>query len=220
MRVKQNTSHDRLHSSLPSGQVVRWGISGNHAVAAGLIAAVLLPRPSGHGKRASIVSVSAPRVLAPSMAAAGCRTSGSTRSGGHKAPRVGSLSVDDDARQPGSLDACSKGHLHWGCPRRGRAFARHVPQRGQPVYLLAERSRWKDAGGTWGIPGGAFHHGETPEATARRKAQEEIWPVPAYHVTRTQVQDCARGWKFHACLPGLAVNGVSVAATGPGRSRR
>ena len=92
---------------------------------------------------------------------------------------------------------CSKGHLHWGALGGAGLLLRHVPQRGQPVYLLAERSRRKDEGGTWGIPGGAIHHGETPEATARRKAQEEIWPVPPYHVTGTQVQDCGGGWKFH-----------------------
>ena len=217
MRVKQNTSHDRLHSSLPSGQVVRWGISGDHAVAAGLIAAVLLARPSGHGKRASIVSVSAPRVLGASMAAAGCRTSGSTRSGGHKAPRVGSLSVDDDARQPGSLDACSKGHLHW-VPSAGPGFCAARPAAGAAGLPSRRAFPVERRGRHLGHPGWCLSPRRDTEATARRKAQEEIWPVPAYHVTRTQVQDCARGWKFHAYLPGLAVNGVSVAR--PARAGR
>jgi len=47
------------------------------------------------------------------------------------------------------------------------------------------------------MPGGAIRRGETPEAAARREAQEEIWPVPPYGVTGVQVQDCGGGWKFH-----------------------
>jgi len=74
---------------------------------------------------------------------------------------------------------------------------RHVPQRGPPVYLLTERSRWVEEGGTWGIPGGAIHYGESPEQATRREAVEEIWPVPAYRVTGIIVQDCGGGWKFH-----------------------
>lgn len=127
----------------------------------------------------------APRVLRPSMAAAGYRTSGSTRSGGHKAPRVGSLAVDDDARQPGSLDVCRRATCTGvpsagpgSCAARPAAGAAGLPsRRAFPV----ERRGWH-----LGVPGGAIHQGKTPEATARRKAQEEIWPVPAYHVTRTQ----------------------------------
>jgi 8-oxo-dGTP diphosphatase len=92
---------------------------------------------------------------------------------------------------------CRKGHLHWGALGGAGLLLRHMPQRGQPVYLLAERSRWVDQGGTWGIPGGAIHHGEPPEAAARREAQEEIWPVPPYLVTGIDVQDCGGGWKFH-----------------------
>jgi len=39
--------------------------------------------------------------------------------------------------------------------------------------------------------------GESPEATARREAQEEIGPLPTYRVTGIDVQDCGGGWKFH-----------------------
>ena len=92
---------------------------------------------------------------------------------------------------------CSKGHIHWGALGGAGLLLRYVPQRGQPVYLLAERSRWVDVGGTWGMPGGAIHHDESPEAAADREAQEEIWPVPPYRVTGIQVQDCGGGWKFH-----------------------
>ena len=57
--------------------------------------------------------------------------------------------------------------------------------------------RWVDEGGTWGMPGGAIHDGESPEAAAYREANEEIWPVPPYRVTGIEVQDCGGGWKFH-----------------------
>jgi 8-oxo-dGTP diphosphatase len=92
---------------------------------------------------------------------------------------------------------CDKGHIHWGAHGGAGLLLRHAPQRGEPQYLLAERSRWVDEGGTWGIPGGAIRVGESPEEAAHREAAEEIWPVPAYRVTGIEVQDCGGGWKFH-----------------------
>jgi 8-oxo-dGTP pyrophosphatase MutT (NUDIX family) len=68
------------------------------------------------------------------------------------------------------------------------------------VYLLTERSRLVDEGGTWGIPGGAIHDGEPAEAAARREAAEEIWPLPPYRVTRVDVQDCGGGCPRRECL--------------------
>jgi 8-oxo-dGTP pyrophosphatase MutT (NUDIX family) len=92
---------------------------------------------------------------------------------------------------------CRAGHIHWGTLGGAGLLLRHRPPQGQPVYLLAERSRRIDEGGTWGVPGGAIHHGESPEETAHRAAAEQIWPVPAYRVTGIVVQDCGGGWKFH-----------------------
>ena len=92
---------------------------------------------------------------------------------------------------------CRNGHVHWGVLGGAGLLLRYVPQRGEPVYLLTERSRWVDEGGTWGIPGGAIHHDESPEETAHRGAAEEIWPVPGYRVTGIDVQDCGGGWRFH-----------------------
>ena len=91
---------------------------------------------------------------------------------------------------------CSEGHIHWGAHAGAGLLLRYVPRQGEPVHLLAERSRWVDEGGTWGIPGGAIHDGESPKEAARREAGEEIWPVPAYRVTGIDVQDCGGGWKF------------------------
>lgn len=97
----------------------------------------------------------------------------------------------------------------WRCrPVRGFKVAGLVPAspadrlvaeaaRRRDGYLLTERSRWIDEGGTWGIPGGAIHHGESPGEAAHRQAAEQIWPVPAYRVTGIEVQDCGGGWKFH-----------------------
>jgi len=92
---------------------------------------------------------------------------------------------------------CRAGHIHWGVLGGAGLLLRHLPARGRPIYLLAERSRWADEGGTWGIPGGAVHHGESPEEAASREAAGQIWPVPAYRVTGTAVEDCGGGWKFH-----------------------
>jgi 8-oxo-dGTP diphosphatase len=91
---------------------------------------------------------------------------------------------------------CKLGHLHWGAYGGAGLLLRYAPARGEPVYLLAERSRWVDEGGTWGIPGGIVEAGESPEAAAGSQAGEEIWPVPAYAVTEIDVQDCGGGWLF------------------------
>jgi len=101
---------------------------------------------------------------------------------------------------PGSPDRwtfCRLGHIHWGAHGGAGLLLRHVPRNGEPEYLLTERSRQVDEGGTWSMPGGAIHDGESPQAAAHREATEEIWPVPAYQVTGTEVQDCGGGWKFH-----------------------
>lgn len=92
---------------------------------------------------------------------------------------------------------CSQGHIHWGANGGAGLLLRYEPVRGQPEYLLTERSRWVDEGGTWGIPGGAIHDGESVEAAARRETAEEIWPLPPYRITGIDVQDCGGGWKFH-----------------------
>ncbi len=101
---------------------------------------------------------------------------------------------------PGSQDRwafCGLGHVHWGAHGGAGLLLRYVARSGEPLYLLTERSRWVDEGGTWGMPGGAIHDGETAEAAAHREATEEIWPVPPYRVTSIEVQDCGGGWKFH-----------------------
>jgi len=75
-------------------------------------------------------------------------------------------------------------------------FLRFQPREGEPLYLLTQRSRWVDEGGSWAIPGGAIRDGETPEVAAEREAEEEIWPVPPHRATGVITQDCGGGWKF------------------------
>ena len=92
---------------------------------------------------------------------------------------------------------CAKDHLHWGELGGAALLLRHVPPDGEASYLLQQRSRWVDEGGTWAPPGGAIHEGESPEQAAHREANEEIWPIPPYKVSTVEVQDCGGGWKFH-----------------------
>jgi NUDIX domain len=89
--------------------------------------------------------------------------------------------------------SCSQGHIHWGANGGAGLLLRFAPERGEPTYLLAERSRWVDEGGTWGIPGGAIHDGEPVEAAARRAAAEEIWPLPPYRVRGLTCRTAAAG---------------------------
>jgi 8-oxo-dGTP diphosphatase len=43
---------------------------------------------------------------------------------------------------------CSQGHIHWGANGGAGLLLRYAPARGEPVYLLTERSRRVDEGDT------------------------------------------------------------------------
>ena len=80
--------------------------------------------------------------------------------------------INSDA-PPGSPDRwtfCRLGHIHWGAHGGAGLLLRHVPRKGEPEYLLTERSRQVDEGGTWSMPGGGIHDGESPQAAAHREA--------------------------------------------------
>ncbi len=94
---------------------------------------------------------------------------------------------------------CGKDHVHWGSAGAGILF-RFAPREGEPTYLLQRRSNSVDYSGTWGIPGGAIRTGESPQATAKREAEEEIGPLPRHRVTGVHVQDCGGGWKFYTFI--------------------
>jgi 8-oxo-dGTP pyrophosphatase MutT (NUDIX family) len=91
---------------------------------------------------------------------------------------------------------CASDHLHWGTHGGAGLLLRYVRAQGKDLYLLVQRSRCVDHGGTWGIPGGALHEGETAESGARREAGEEIWPVPRHRIWGVETQDCGGGWQF------------------------
>ena len=91
---------------------------------------------------------------------------------------------------------CPRGHVHWGAHGAAGLLLRYVPPKGDPTYLLQQRSRQVDEGGTWGIPGGALREGESPEAGAHREAEAQIGSLPSYRITGIEEQDCGGGWKF------------------------
>lgn len=91
---------------------------------------------------------------------------------------------------------CRMGHVHWGAIGGAGILFRYAGQGVPTTYLLAQRSRWVDQGGTWGMPGGAIRSGETPQDAARREVNEEIGTVPLYRATEVDVQDCGGGWTF------------------------
>jgi 8-oxo-dGTP pyrophosphatase MutT (NUDIX family) len=73
---------------------------------------------------------------------------------------------------------CRCGHRHWGLHgAAGLLLARRGS--GGPEALLQLRAAWTDAGGTWGLPGGAADSHEDAPATALREAQEETGLDPA-----------------------------------------
>lgn len=79
------------------------------------------------------------------------------------------------------------GNRYWG--RFGAAgLLAYDSQRG---ILLQHRVSWSDHGGTWGIPGGARHEGESPVLGALRESNEEagvpfdsVQPHYAYEIDR------------------------------------
>lgn len=73
-------------------------------------------------------------------------------------------------RDPGDAwVVADSGEKYWG--RFGAAgLLAHDPERG---ILLQHRVSWSHFGGTWGIPGGARHEGESATDAAIRESQEE-----------------------------------------------
>ena len=77
---------------------------------------------------------------------------------------------------PGDGDGwtyCAQGHKHWGIYGAAGLLLWHADGAGQIQVLLQHRALWSHHGGTWGIPGGARHLGESAEEAARREAAEE-----------------------------------------------
>lgn len=80
-------------------------------------------------------------------------------------------------RDPGDAWVEGDRGRYWG--RFGAAgVLAYDPAKG---VLLQHRAVWSHNGGTWGLPGGALHHGEEPITGALREAFEEA-AVPAGNV--------------------------------------
>jgi 8-oxo-dGTP diphosphatase len=90
----------------------------------------------------------------------------------------------------------STGEKYWG--RYGAAgLLVHAPERG---VLLQHRAVWSHHGGTWGVPGGALHQGESPSDGALREANEEAG-VPADAVVPFATDVLDRGiWAYTTVL--------------------
>ncbi|WP_062464669.1 NUDIX domain-containing protein [Demequina soli] len=96
-------------------------------------------------------------------------------------------------RDPGDNWAvAADGTRYWGAFGAAGLLA-HDPARG---ILMQHRAAWSHHGGTWGIPGGARHHGEEALAAALRESAEEAG-VPAGAVTPVAVHVLDRAvWTY------------------------
>jgi 8-oxo-dGTP pyrophosphatase MutT (NUDIX family) len=74
---------------------------------------------------------------------------------------------------------CRCGHRHWGLSgAAGLLLARPATATDAAAVVLQHRALWSDQGGTWGLPGGARHTGESAVDGALREAAEEAGIEP------------------------------------------
>lgn len=102
-------------------------------------------------------------------------------------PASGEPRRPEGPRNPGDAWVIAEsGEKYWG--RFGAAgLLAYDPARG---ILLQHRVSWSHFGGTWGLPGGALHEGESAIAGAIREAQEEAGvPDGAVRARFTSVLD-------------------------------
>lgn len=102
-------------------------------------------------------------------------------------PASGEPRRPEGPRNPGDAWVIAEsGEKYWG--RFGAAgLLAYDPDRG---ILLQHRVSWSHFGGTWGLPGGALHEGESAIAGAVREAQEEAGvPDDAVRARFTSVLD-------------------------------
>lgn len=86
---------------------------------------------------------------------------------------------------------CAQGHKHWGVYGAAGLLVRHAD-----LVLLQHRALWSHHGGTWGVPGGARHLGESADAAACREAAEESSLRPATLARTARFVDDHGGWSY------------------------
>ncbi|QEA30092.1 NUDIX hydrolase [Microbacterium sp. CBA3102] len=117
-------------------------------------------------------------------------------------PASGEPRRPDGPRNPGDAWViAASGEKYWG--RFGAAgLLAFDPARG---ILLQHRVSWSHFGGTWGLPGGALHEGESAIAGAIREAQEEAGvPDGAVRPRFTSVLDL-RIWSYTTVIADVQV---------------
>jgi 8-oxo-dGTP diphosphatase len=109
------------------------------------------------------------------------------------------------------------GELRWGLYGAAGLLLRYGDRHANSIrFLLAQRSAHVHHGGTWGIPGGALHRGESAEDGARREFEEEFaavrtnkeivptspskLPTLDYTVAELIVDDAGNGWTYTTVL--------------------
>jgi 8-oxo-dGTP pyrophosphatase MutT (NUDIX family) len=103
---------------------------------------------------------------------------------------------------------CHLGHRHWGLfGAAGLLVRRPGEQRGPDgsddsvdEVLLQHRATWSHHGGTWGLPGGARHSGESVVQAALREAAEEAGVAPEAVDVHGQYDDDHGGWSYATIL--------------------
>ena len=90
---------------------------------------------------------------------------------------------------------CAQGHRHWGRYGAAGLLLHRHGETGTEV-LLQHRVHWSHHGDTWGVPGGARHHDESPVETALREAAEEAGLRPESALVTGRYDDEHGGWSY------------------------
>ena len=96
------------------------------------------------------------------------------------------------------------GSRRWGRFGAAGILARHVGGDGATAYFVALRSQYCHQGGTWAIPGGALHAGESPVEGALREFAEEVRPLAGPFEVAEIHEDDHGGWSYWTVVVDVA----------------
>lgn len=121
--------------------------------------------------------------------ARGERASGRSGRAGERAPST-------SAYHRGWTDCALCGERHWGRSAAG-LLIEHLAPDGTRWVLMQRRTGRVQHGGTWALPGGARHRGETAEQAAVRETSEETGiPTGWYTLTGRSYVDDHGEWSY------------------------